>query len=245
MNVSLIILNIFEISTSSPEYHRSNGMAENAVGISKNILRKGSETSQDYRELLMEYNNTPSSLVSPSQILNSRRLRTSLPMTSAHLEPKVQKGIANLLKLKQVITKTRHDASASRSVKTYKPGDNVVVKTSRDSHCRKAVIVKKAKEPRSYWSNYEMGTQSVRRNTSQIKPACSKVHPDPSTDIPYDWKDTYDTGEGSESLDLPEPPTLQAVPIPPPNPRINQGSAPPPHRTRSGRAVRPPQRLSL
>ena len=114
----------------------------------------------------MEYYNTPLSglAVSPSQILNSRRLRTSLPMTSAHLEPKVQKGIANLLKLKQAMTKTRHDASASRSVKTYKPGDDVVVKTSRDSHWRKAVIVKNAKEPRSYWLTYEMGTQSVRRN---------------------------------------------------------------------------------
>ena len=45
-----------------------------------------------------------------------------------------------------------------------------------------------------------MGTQSVRRNTSQTKPACSKVYPDSSTDIPYDWEETYDTGEGCELL---------------------------------------------
>ncbi|MBF2463476.1 integrase catalytic domain-containing protein, partial [Listeria welshimeri] len=83
------------IITSSPHYPRSNGMAEKAVNISKNIVKKAMEDGRDYRDYLMSYNNSPLSglPVSPSQILNSRNIRSNIPSCSSYLEPRVVTNI--------------------------------------------------------------------------------------------------------------------------------------------------------
>lgn len=64
------------LTSSSPHYSRSNGMAEKAVHIGKNILKEAKDDKADYRDYLLSYNNTPLTglEVSPSQILNSRRV---------------------------------------------------------------------------------------------------------------------------------------------------------------------------
>ncbi|XP_043481820.1 uncharacterized protein LOC122510924 [Leptopilina heterotoma] len=72
------------VKTCSPHYHQSNGLAEKAVSIGKQILRKSIEDNYDYREGVLEYNNSPIIHLdaSPAQILQSRNLRTQLPITS-------------------------------------------------------------------------------------------------------------------------------------------------------------------
>lgn len=77
------------------------------------MLRKSRYGKIDYRELLLEYNNTPmiNLEASPSQILQSRTLRTQLPMISSKLEPKIQTHIYEYLgkqkdRIKQYYDKT-------------------------------------------------------------------------------------------------------------------------------------------
>jgi hypothetical protein len=72
-----------ELKTSSPHYPRSNGMAEKAVHIDKQILQKRKEPGADFRDLLREYRATPLKGLnaSPAQILFSRQQHTRLPAT--------------------------------------------------------------------------------------------------------------------------------------------------------------------
>ncbi|XP_054717251.1 uncharacterized protein LOC129226646 [Uloborus diversus] len=63
--------------TSSPKYPKSNGMVEKAIGTMKSILLKVIRSKGDPNLAVLEYNSTPkSSLLSPSEMLMGRRLRT-------------------------------------------------------------------------------------------------------------------------------------------------------------------------
>lgn len=159
------------ITTSTPHYPKSNGMSEKAVGICKSLLRKSFEGNQDVREYLLHYNNTPIPGLhcSPSQILNSRILRTELPVSSECLQPFVQVNIPELLKIKQGITKHMHDRHRLKKELKYKEGDNIVFRTRNDSFWQKGTILKKSKEPRSYYVSRYGDGKCLRRNTSQIK----------------------------------------------------------------------------
>ncbi|XP_072400605.1 uncharacterized protein [Diabrotica undecimpunctata] len=68
----------FKFVTSSPRYPRANSRAERAVRIAKNVFRK----CEDLQLALLEYRNTPllGSDKCPAQLLNSRRLRSKLPV---------------------------------------------------------------------------------------------------------------------------------------------------------------------
>lgn len=65
---------------SSPRYPKSNGMAERAVQIAKNILKKSSNESEVFIALL-EYRSTPvkGTGLAPCQVLMSRILRSKIP----------------------------------------------------------------------------------------------------------------------------------------------------------------------
>ena len=78
----------FRITTSSPRYPQSNGMSERAIGTIKQLLRK----AEDPYIALLEYRNTPVSGIglSPSQMLNRRRLKSKLPTTAKLLRPRVE-----------------------------------------------------------------------------------------------------------------------------------------------------------
>ncbi len=76
----------FSHRTSSPYYPQSNGEAERAVGTIKNLLKK----ADDPYQAILAYRATPlQSGYSPSELLMSRKLRTSLPCTRKHLAPAV------------------------------------------------------------------------------------------------------------------------------------------------------------
>lgn len=80
-----------EYSPSSPLYAKSNGLAEKAVGICKQIIKKSQESREEITLGLMEYRNTPLKFLgfSPSQLLMSRNMRTKIPCLSERLQPKV------------------------------------------------------------------------------------------------------------------------------------------------------------
>ncbi|KAK3928243.1 hypothetical protein KUF71_000513 [Frankliniella fusca] len=121
-----------DIKTSSPEYARSNGLAEKGVHIAKQMLKKWKDDGTHILDALKEYNNTPLTglTVSPAQILMSRACRTVIPTLKKHLEPKVVLVKALLKKLQDKV-KAQHDLRARRKPVTFQQGDDVVVRRGK------------------------------------------------------------------------------------------------------------------
>ncbi|XP_050510413.1 uncharacterized protein LOC126887113 [Diabrotica virgifera virgifera] len=168
------------VSTCTPYHHQSNGLSEKAVSLGKQILRKSLAEKSDFRDLLLEYNNTPiiSLKASPAQILQSRTLRTQIPVTQNKLEPEIQVHIVNYLNEQKQKMKIHYDKTSPKSLIEYKKGDKVVVKSNRDKIWYKAVVLEKAREPRAYWIRKESNNKVIRRNSSQLKPSLTKSNYD-------------------------------------------------------------------
>ena len=80
----------FKHVTSSPRYPKSNGLSEKFVQTVKRILTKSKETNSDPYLGLLELRCSPvDGYESPAQLLMSRNLRSVLPSTTKHLQPKV------------------------------------------------------------------------------------------------------------------------------------------------------------
>lgn len=219
------------ITTSSPHYPRSNGMSEKAVNIAKNLLKKAREDNVDYRDFLLSYNCTPlSSLeVSPSQILQSRQLRTCVPITESMLEPKIEKNIHKLLTVKQSITKKIHDRFIRKGETNFKEGENVTYRTGHDSYWKKGVVIKKSKEPRSYWISRGENCKPFRRTSHHIKRSNTKTHSFKRDFFDYSLNDKVSNNV----------PNIVSE-------NSNQSNIP--HKachTRSGRIIKPRDRLNL
>ena len=74
--------NFIEHSTSSPHFHRSNGLAEAAVKIAKNLYLKCNCNLADFKKALLVYRNTPRAhqKFSPAELFYGRPLRDGLPV---------------------------------------------------------------------------------------------------------------------------------------------------------------------
>ena len=96
-----------DITTISPTYSQSNGLAEKAVHIVKNLLRK----ECNLNEGLMEYSNIPISIFpySPNQMLFSWQIRTRVPVHPAVLVPQVCRDVPLLLEKRQAKYKEFYD----------------------------------------------------------------------------------------------------------------------------------------
>lgn len=218
------------LTTSSPHYPRSNGMAEKAVHISKTILRKAYEDGVDYRDFILSYNNTPLTglEVSPSQILNSRRLRTLIPTSNKLLEPKVESNIHKLILLRQ---SCNEDKKFVRKNKVeYKIGDKIVHKIDKERCWEKGKIVGKCVEPRSYL--IEGRNRILRRNSKHLKKSYTKENYYCNRNKNFDF-----------GLEQELPSYYQNVVNNKSNTNVQDNYKT--VTTRSGRIVRPPTRLNL
>ena len=106
----------FSVVTSSPNYPQSNGLAERNVQTIKNLLKKVKEGMKDEQLALPEFRNTPISGLqeSPAQLLMSRRLRSTLPMTVPWplLQLHVSANVKGKLKQRQSTQKKHYDKTA-------------------------------------------------------------------------------------------------------------------------------------
>lgn len=221
----------FNLVTSSPRYPRSNGLAEKAVGICKAMLKKCGETNTDIHLALLYYRNTPLAglNVSPTELLNRRLLRTTLPISKKLLsvEPKIN---YNLLEKKWEKNKIYYDRQA-RDRKTFKEGDSIMIK--KDRNWVPGEIQKETEFPRSYIVKDEFGT-NYRRNSSFIKKSPNPVDfKQPDNDIIPDMTQT--NIETPHALNI----TDNTANVNNPNDLYS----PVMYKTRSGRAVVKPLRF--
>ncbi|XP_014677177.1 PREDICTED: uncharacterized protein K02A2.6-like [Priapulus caudatus] len=136
--------------TTSPYFPQANGLVEKTVSTVKSLLKKAQEDGKDPYLGLLEYRNTPlDGIGSPAQMLMGRRLRSTIPMTSAQLQPgtinptKVQAQ----LRKKQQVQKAYFD-KGSKSLSALETGDTVRIQQGDRWH--PATVVEKTKYPRSY-----------------------------------------------------------------------------------------------
>ncbi|XP_052123376.1 uncharacterized protein K02A2.6-like [Frankliniella occidentalis] len=149
----------FKYIFSSPRYPQSNGQAEKAVGIARQIITKSKESNEDYKMGLLNYRNTPIDVLnaSPSQLLNSRVLKCKIPMTEETLKPKVQEGVNRKLVERQERSEKQYNKTAKRKIVTFQDNDKVLVYTGEN--WEPAIVVKKNHEnPRSYEIKTNHGT---------------------------------------------------------------------------------------
>lgn len=156
----------FNITLSSPNYPRSNGLAEKAVGIAKNMIKKAKSEKQDLNLYLLNYRNSPVAGLScsPSQMLQSRELRTTINSLNKKIfKPKVVDcSLEN--KIKKLKQKKWYDRSASSEEKEFRANEQVMIQDKLSKLWSKAMVVSKTKWPRSYLVKDEKG-KILRRNT--------------------------------------------------------------------------------
>lgn len=154
----------FNINTSSPYYPKSNGLAEKAVGVVKSMLKKCCYENDDLELYLLNYRNSPVAGLSysPSQLLQSRFLRTKLPVVDRHLLPKIISDPKVCNKDNQSVYYNQH---CIRPVE-FVEGDQVLVQDKFSKLWSFGVIVKKLNF-RSYL--VKLGGKLYRRNSVFIK----------------------------------------------------------------------------
>ena len=109
--------------TSSPNYPKSNGLAENAVKAAKTLLEKCRLGNSDPQLALLHVRNTPHDILLGSQVqrLMSKRKRTPLPISEHLLVPDVKnpKSVTQRLTELRMQQKAYFDRSARSLLNGY------------------------------------------------------------------------------------------------------------------------------
>ena len=161
----------FSIQTCSPHYHQSNGLAEKAVDIAKIMIKKSYESKTDLTLFLLNYRNSIISTLgySPAQLLQSRILRSKLPINLSNLKPKLMpESVLTKMKENQCRQKEWYDKNAIKESQ-FEKGENVLVQDIFKKTWHPAIIVDKCSTPRSYLVRLCETNNLLRRNTRFIK----------------------------------------------------------------------------
>jgi len=217
-------------TTSSPEYPQSNGAAERAVQTAKRILKKAAADNKDPFEGLLKYRNTPFEDlgVSPTQLLMSRRTRTTIPTHRRLLLPQSvdPNHVVKVLQHRQDVSKKNYDKN-SRDLPPLDVGDRVRIRPNRAKEWSKAEVL-----PRSYLLEDERG-HVFRRNRRQIISVPNDQHMTPQL------RETLTSPQALHRETSNRPEISAPMPLEVPAESAEHS----PTRTRSGRVVKKPQRL--
>ena len=129
--------------------------------IVKNLFHKAREESTDLHKALMIYRNTPlsSNLQSPMQMLQSRTVRSQLPMSNTARQQLV-------LQAEKLRIKTENEHLASNDLCL---GQIVMMQDPTSMRWSPAVITKLCKEPRGYQVTTKDGV-AYRKMQVHLKP---------------------------------------------------------------------------
>ena len=169
-------LRIQHIATS-PHHNQSNGLAEVYVKITKHILQKAKDTSEDPHLAMMVYQTTflGPDHPSPMEILHGCKAWSNLPLANAALKAK------GLIHTAVESTKIQHNTDNQ-----LKAGQWVMFKTPPEKTWRKAVVLKNLGH-RSYKICAEDNTM-YRCTRFHLKPCTSQsalATPSPLQAPPY------------------------------------------------------------
>jgi hypothetical protein len=130
--------------TSSPLYAQSNGRAEKAVHIVKQLLKKAQESNSDPYLALLSYRASPLEHgMSPAELLMGRRLRTTIPYTAERKQ--------NRVKLQQSLLQRRQKANYDKCTRSLGPlARHDAVRIQDSNTWTKRVTVLEEVSPRSY-----------------------------------------------------------------------------------------------
>ena len=176
----------FKQITSSPLYPRSNGLAERTVQTAKNLLEKSKQSGQDPYLSLINYRNTPiDGIGSPAQLLMSRRLRTTIPVSPYQLAPTVISPEKVVKKRKEIQLKQKvYYDRGTKPLDPLHPGDNVRI--LRQGTWQPATVTTQADTPRSYnvttpdGAEYRRNRQHLRKVAQIPSPASNTQQPNTS-----------------------------------------------------------------
>ncbi|KAK7107442.1 hypothetical protein V1264_015374 [Littorina saxatilis] len=220
----------FQHTTSSPGYPQSNGLAEKTVHTVKDIMTNAKASGTSALQAILEYCNTPvDNLASPAQLLMGRQLRSILPTTKQHLQPKTIRpaDVGARRNEKQTKMKQYYDRS-SRPLPPVKPGDAVHVQLKKGNDWQPATVTACSSQPRSFVVQTSNGS-TYRRNRWFLKK--SRLPSPPPTPEPV-------SPTAAPAVSKPVPADVQSdePPAPP---------APSAYTTKSGRRVKAPAKMDM
>ncbi|KAL1398057.1 hypothetical protein pipiens_009259 [Culex pipiens pipiens] len=229
----------FEHITSSPYYPQSNGLSERGVQIAKNILKKCYDDGSSVQLALLNYRNIPrnSKLLSPNQRLMSRITNSPLPIVTQKLRPVVTEDVKQNLELERLKQKDYYDRAAHHR-QQLKVNDRVQLQNPLTHTWESGRVIAEAETPRSVLVETDEGNV-FRRNTKHLKKSRATILKPPES-----------------VCDIPGPSVQQEIPASPEVQRQQTAQSPAsvgqdsgnggqPTFTRSGRMVKPIQRLNL
>ena len=164
----------FQHTTSSPHYPQSNGKAEKAVQIAKNLIKKTTADKQDIYLALLDIRNTPASggIGSPAQRLMGRRTNTLIPTARSLLQPQIIDPQQVLQHMQQSKRKQKeYYDQHTKDLPTLKIGEKVMIKDQ--ARWKPATIIQIHSNPRSYvvktseGNRYRRNRRHIVRNTNK------------------------------------------------------------------------------
>lgn len=169
----------FKHVSSSPNHAKSNGKAESAVKIAKNLFKKAIKDNQDPWLALLDYRNTPTAGMqsSPVQRLMSRRTKTRTRTAAILLQPEVSTAVTD----KRQVAKSYHDRKV-RELPDLDIGQEVrVASYQHHKTWENGVCVDKLSDRSDLLQSHG---QLLRRNREDIKPVTPISTPDPPAEDP-------------------------------------------------------------
>ncbi|XP_039453132.1 uncharacterized protein K02A2.6-like [Culex pipiens pallens] len=159
----------FELVTSAPHHQQSNGKAEAAVKIAKQLMKKAAESESDFWFSLLHWRNIPNNVgSSPASRLLSRSTRCGVPTAATHLVPRVEEDVPAKIEANRKRSKLCYDRKA-RNLPELEVGSPVYVQLNPETSklWTQGTITNRLNE-RSYQVN--VGGADYRRSLVHLKP---------------------------------------------------------------------------
>lgn len=156
----------FEIKPSSPEYPKSNGLAEKGVQVIKNLIKKSMDSGEDINFALLAFRSAPNEFgLSPAQLLFGRQIKSRIPILETELSGRYDSKNQEDMHSKQEKQKRYHDIHA-KTLPALRTGDKVKIKT-KSGWNKQGTVVKTDVGPRSYL--VDTGQNTLRRNRVHLR----------------------------------------------------------------------------
>eukprot|EP00731_Ephydatia_muelleri_P009750 Em0005g336a len=237
----------FRHTTSSPHYPRDHGQAERAVKTVKSLLLD----AEDPFLALLNYRATPFPWcgLSPAELLFGRQIHTTLPQAVSQLTP--HWAHLKQFRIKEQQFKCRQKADYDRRHRTWLLSDlqhNTEFRVATEKKLTKGHVLSKANTPRSYIIETPDG-RTLRRNRHHLMvvPRGEELYElQDEQDGSLEHNDNDEQEEGTANGPDPEEPAEKEVKdaaVPVLERRHIRTRSPIATRSRTGTAIRPPDRL--